>query len=68
VNLHAIYAETPRRQVERAIAPRHCARLDRLGKAIQIRNGIFNGTFFYQPLAASGLQLAQPREGIRKFG
>ncbi|MBI3464142.1 MAG: L-rhamnose isomerase [Planctomycetes bacterium] len=67
LNLHAIYAETHGRQVERdQLGPEHFtawidwARSRRLGLD-------FNGTFFSHPLAADGFTLAHRDEGIRKF-
>jgi L-rhamnose isomerase len=67
VNLHAIYAETDGRAVERdEIAAEHFARWVDWAK----QRGIgldFNGTFFAHPLAADGFTLASRDEGVRRF-
>jgi L-rhamnose isomerase len=67
VNLHAIYAETGGRHVERdRLGPEHFAgwidwaRARRLGLD-------FNGTFFSHPKAADGFTLSSRDEGIRRF-
>jgi L-rhamnose isomerase len=67
LNLHAIYAETGGRRLERtALEPAHFqgwidwAR--RQGLALD-----FNPTFFAHPLAASGLTLSHPDESIRRY-
>ncbi len=67
VNLHAIYAETDGRVIERdAVAAEHFARWVDWAKARQI--GLdFNGTFFAHPLADEGFTLASRDEGIRQF-
>jgi L-rhamnose isomerase len=67
VNLHAIYAETGDRPVERTeLEPRH------FGAWIDWaqRQGLkldFNPTFFSHPLAASGLTLSHPNDAIRRY-
>lgn len=67
VNLHALYAETKARPVERdELAPGHFAdwvawaRLHKLGLD-------FNGSFFSHPLAESGRTLSHPDRAIRRF-
>jgi len=67
VNLHAIYAETGGRAVERdEIAPEHFARW--VDWAMGLGIGLdFNGTFFAHPLAADGFTLASRDEGVRRF-
>jgi L-rhamnose isomerase len=67
VNLHAIYAETGGRPVERtALEPKHFAGwIDwarRQGLALD-----FNPTFFSHPLAASGLTLSHADDSIRRY-
>ncbi|HOF17436.1 MAG TPA: L-rhamnose isomerase [Phycisphaerae bacterium] len=66
-NLHALYAETAGRRVERnALAPEHFAAW--IDWAKQRNIGLdFNGTFFSHPKAASGFTLASRDEGIRRF-
>jgi len=67
LNLHAIYAETGGRKIERdALQPEHFAAWTDWAKA----NGHgldFNPTLFSHPLAASGMTLASYDAGIRKF-
>ncbi len=67
LNLHAIYAETGGRKVERdALLPEHFAAWADWARA----NGHgldFNPTLFSHPLAASGMTLASYDPGIRKF-
>ncbi|MGC8782756.1 MAG: L-rhamnose isomerase [Anaerolineae bacterium] len=67
LNLHAIYAETGGRKVERdQLQPEHFAAWADWAKA----NGHgldFNPTLFSHPLAAGGMTLASYDEGIRKF-
>jgi L-rhamnose isomerase len=67
VNLHASYAETGGRRVERNdLAPEHFAGW--LEWARSRRLGLdFNPTFFAHPRAASGFTLAHPDEGVRRF-
>lgn len=67
VNLHAIYAETKARPVDRdELAPQHFAewvawaRIHKLGLD-------FNGSFFSHPLAESGRTLSHPDPAIRRF-
>ncbi len=67
VNLHAIYAETHGRPVERdRLGPEHFsgwidwARSRGLGLD-------FNGTFFSHPKAADGFTLSSRDEGVRRF-
>jgi len=66
-NLHAIYAETSGRKVERnELAPEHFANWIDWAKA----NGLgmdFNPTYFSHPKAESGFTLASYDEGIRRF-
>ena len=67
INLHAIYAETGGRAVDRdALGPEHFARWIAWAK----RRGLgldFNPTFFSHPKAAEGFTLAHPDGGIRAF-
>jgi len=67
INLHAIYAETGGKRVDRnELGPEHFQRWIDWGK----ERGIgfdFNPSFFSHPNAASGLTLTHPDEGIRKF-
>ena len=67
LNLHAIYAETGGRKVERnALLPEHFAAW--VDWARENGHGIdFNPTCFSHPLAASGFTLASCDEGIRNF-
>jgi L-rhamnose isomerase len=67
LNLHASYAETGGRKVERdELRPEHFsnwiawARAKRLGLD-------FNQTYFAHPKAADGMTLAHPDKGIRRF-
>jgi L-rhamnose isomerase len=67
LNLHASYAETGGRKVERdALQPEHFrgwidwARARRIGMD-------FNPTYFAHPMAADGYTLAHPDEKIRRF-
>jgi L-rhamnose isomerase len=67
LNLHANYAETGGRRVERdQLQPEHFrnwidwARSKRMGMD-------FNPTYFAHPKAAGGLTLSHPDEGIRRF-
>ena len=66
-NLHACYAETGGKKVERdALEPAHFQRWIDWAKA----NGMgmdFNPTYFSHPKAADGLTLAHPDKAIRKF-
>jgi L-rhamnose isomerase len=67
VNLHAIYAETHGRKVDRdQLGPEHFAAWIDWARSRGL--GLdFNGTFFSHPLAAGGFTLASRDEGIRKF-
>lgn len=67
VNLHAIYAETGGRRVDRdALEPRHFARW--MDWAAHHKLGLdLNGTFFSHAHASSGMTLAHPDRGIRRF-
>jgi L-rhamnose isomerase len=66
-NLHACYAETGGRKVERTdLAPEHFARWIDWAKANKV--GLdFNPTYFAHPKAASGFTLAHRDEAIRRF-
>lgn len=67
LNLHACYAETGGRKVERnALEPEHFANWIDWAK----RGGLgldFNPTYFAHPLADDGFTLAHPDAGIRRF-
>jgi L-rhamnose isomerase len=67
VNVHAIYAETGGKKVDRdALEPKHFAGWIDWAK----KRGIgldFNPTFFAHPKAADGLTLSHPDPGIRAF-
>ena len=67
VNLHAIYAETGGKKVERnELEAKHFKTWVEWAKV----NGLgldFNGSFFSHPKAASGFTLASSDEGVRKF-
>ena len=67
LNLHAMYAETGGKKIERnGIRPEHFSAWIAWAKA----NGLgmdFNGTFFSHPKAESGFTLSSADEGIRKF-
>jgi len=67
VNLHAIYAETGGRKVDRdALEPKHFAGWIAWAR----KRGIgldFNPTFFAHPKAADGRTLSHPDAGIRRF-
>src|SRR5947209_2671511 len=66
LNLHAIYAETQGRKVERdRLGPEHFAAWTDWAKARHL--GVdFNGTFFSHPLAADGFTLSSRDEGRRR--
>ncbi len=67
VNLHAIYAETGGKKVERnEIQQGHFATWIDWAKDQGIGMD-FNGTFFSHPKAESGFTLASTDEGIRRF-
>ncbi|HUX01704.1 MAG TPA: L-rhamnose isomerase, partial [Phycisphaerae bacterium] len=67
VNVHAIYAETGGKKVDRdALEPKHFAGWIAWAR----KRGIgldFNPTFFAHPKAADGLTLSHPDPGIRAF-
>jgi L-rhamnose isomerase len=67
LNLHAFYAETGAKVVDRdALAPEHFARW--LGWAKSRRVGLdFNPTYFAHPMAASGYTLSSADPAVRKF-
>jgi len=67
VNLHAIYAETGGRRVDRdRLEPKHFARW--IAWAKQRGLGLdFNPTFFSHPLAADGFTLSHPDPKVRAF-
>jgi len=67
LNLHAIYAETGGKRVERdQLEPEHFKNWADWAKANQ--HGIdYNPTLFSHPLAASGFTLASGDDGVRKF-
>jgi len=67
LNLHALYAETNGKKVDRdALAPEHFARWMDWAKTIGI--GVdFNPSYFAHPKAADGFTLSHRDDGIRKF-
>jgi len=67
VNVHAFYAETGAKAVERdALEPAHFSRW--LGWARSRRIGLdFNPTYFAHPKAVSGFTLSHPDKAIRRF-
>jgi len=67
VNVHAFYAETEGRRVERdELEPAHFARW--VAWAKQERLGLdFNPTYFSHPKAASGFTLSHADDSIRRF-
>ena len=67
LNLHAIYADTHGRPVERdQLLPEHFAAWLDWAKAHQL--GLdFNGSFFSHPKAADGFTLSSRDEGVRRF-
>lgn len=67
INLHAIYAETGGRRVERnELEPEHFAQWTDWAKARAL--GVdFNSTFFSHPKSAEGFTLAHPDAAIRRF-
>jgi L-rhamnose isomerase len=67
LNLHAIYAETGGKRVERTdLLPEHFSAWADWAKANQ--HGLdFNPTLFSHPMAASGFTLADYNPGVRKF-
>jgi L-rhamnose isomerase len=67
LNLHASYAETGGRQIERdALEPAHFERWIDWAKSRHIGMD-FNPTYFAHRLAADGYTLAHPDAGIRRF-
>ena len=67
LNLHAIYAETGGRRVERnELAPRHFARWLDWAKG-RLAGVDFNPTFFSHPKAADGFTLSSRDRGVRAF-
>jgi L-rhamnose isomerase len=67
VNLHAIYAETGGRRVERTdLEPQHFQRWIDWAKASGLALD-FNPSYFAHPLAADGLTLSHPDESIRRY-
>ena len=67
LNLHAIYAETEGRRIDRnQLTAEHFSRWIDWAKD-KLRGIDFNGTFFSHPKVASGFTLASRDEGIRKF-
>ncbi|MGH8019591.1 MAG: L-rhamnose isomerase, partial [Opitutaceae bacterium] len=67
LNLHACYAETNGKPVDRdALEPAHFSRWLDWAKSKKL--GLdFNPTYFAHPKAASGFTLSHPDAGIRKF-
>jgi len=67
LNLHAIYAETGGKKVERnELEPEHFSAWIDWAKAGAMAMD-FNPTFFSHPQAADGMTLSHADEGIRKF-
>jgi len=67
VNLHAIYAETAGRRVERdELEPKHFARWMDWAESLKLGFD-FNGSFFSHPKAESGRTLSHPDQGIRRL-
>jgi len=67
VNLHAMYAETSGKKIERnELRPEHFSAWIDWAKANSLGMD-FNGTFFSHPKAESGFTLSSADEGIRKF-
>ena len=67
LNLHASYAETGGRKVERdALLPEHFRGWIEWARSLRIGMD-FNPTYFAHPLAADGWTLAHPDPGIRRF-
>jgi L-rhamnose isomerase len=67
LSLHASYAETGSRRVERnELTPEHFAGWLEWARARRL--GLdFNPTYFAHPRAAAGLTLTHPDEGVRRF-
>jgi L-rhamnose isomerase len=67
LNLHASYAETPGRKVERdALEPEHFRNWIEWARSMRIGMD-FNPTFFGHPLAESGYTLAHADAGISRY-
>jgi L-rhamnose isomerase len=67
LNLHASYAETGGKKIDRdALEPEHFQRWIEWAKAKGMGMD-FNPTYFAHPHAAAGLTLTHPDAGIRKF-
>lgn len=67
LNLHAIYAETGDKRIERdALEPEHFLRWIDWAE-FNVMGLDFNGTFFSHPKADSGFTLSSADEGIRRF-
>jgi len=67
LNLHANYAETGGKRVERdQLRPEHFRNWIDWAKAKKMGMD-FNPTFFAHPMAADGLTLSHPDEGVRRF-
>jgi len=67
LNLHAIYADTGGRKIERdQVGPEHFAAWMDWARSRGMGMD-FNGSFFSHPKAAGGFTLASRDEGIRKF-
>ena len=67
LNLHALYAETGGKKIERdALAPEHFANWVDWAKSRKIGMD-FNPSYFSHPKANDGFTLASRDEGIRKF-
>lgn len=67
LNLHAIYAETGDKRVERnELEPEHFSSWIDWAKSTGLGMD-FNGTFFSHPKAEDGFTLSSADEGIRKF-
>ena len=67
LNLHASYAETGGRKVERdALSPEHFRGWIEWAQSRRIGMD-FNPTYFAHPLAADGWTLAHPDPGVRRF-
>jgi L-rhamnose isomerase len=67
-NLHAIYAETDGKKVDRdALEPRHFQGWIDWAKSVGLNGLDFNPTFFSHPLADDGYTLAHRDAGVREF-